>query len=250
VQERINEISNIIAQQEYEASKSYNDAIEKGRQFYTEGDYRSAIVQYEIASSAKPLERLPKDMLLEINNILIERSKNNLALYNKLILVADEYYQSRVYDKALEEYEKSSAAYPGEQYPFKMINRIKKEMEERAIVDLVTNPFSLAAGLEKKFSFKSIEMRARKNNYILIKAKKTSEKPPKVFINYGVDSQKSGGIVMKGIDSNDTKEYLLRISIHDMWYRKDNNWISLYSEGGDIEIISLQISQGDIVNIQ
>lgn len=247
---KIRETTDIINQETYVANQKYNEAIEKANRFFKDGDYRSAIVQFELASSVKPLEKLPKDKLLEINNILIERSKNNLALYNKLILVADEYYQTRVYDKALEEYEKASEAYPGEQYPFKMISRIKEEMENNAIVELINNPLVLSAGVERRFNFKAIEMRARKNNYILIKAKKTSERPPKIFINYGEGNQKSGGMVMKGIESNDTRDYLLRISIQDMWYRKDNNWISLYAEGGEIEITGLQISQGDTLHLQ
>lgn len=246
----IKETTDIINQQTHVANEKYNEAIEKANQFFKDGDYRSAIVQYEFASSYKPLEKHPKDKLLEINNILIERSKNNLALYNKLILVADEYYQTRVYDKALEEYEKASEAYPSEQYPFKMISRIKKEMENNAIVELINSPLILSSGVEKKFNFKAIVMSARKNNYILIKAKKTSERPPKIFINYGEGNQKSGGMVMKGIESNDTRDYLLRISVQDMWYRKDNNWISLYAEGGEIEITNLQISQGDTIHLQ
>jgi hypothetical protein len=71
-----------------------------------------------------------------------------------------------------------------------------------------------------------------------------------VFINYGKDDAKSGGFVLKGIESDESSDYLLRISIQDKWYRVDNNWISLYPEGGDIEITSIQISQGDIQTLK
>jgi hypothetical protein len=89
-------------------------------------------------------------------------------------------------------------------------------------------------------------MRLRKKNYLLIKAKKKSEKAPKIFINYGKDDTKSGGFVLRGIENEETTDYLLRISTQDKWYRLENNWISLYPEGGDVEISSIKISQGDI----
>ena len=229
-----------------EADKSYQDAIEKANQFYTEQDYPSAIVWYEKASEIKPQESSPKDRLIQINNLLLERMKNNLESYNKFIQAGDLAFQSQVFDQALEEFNKAATARPDEAYPPLMISKINKLMEDNAIIDLISTPIVLLDTTEQKYNFKAIDMRLRKNNYILIKAKKTSEKAPKVFINYGKDGLKSGGLVLKGMESDEVVDYLLRISIQDMWYRNDNNWISLYSEGGDLEITLMQISQGDI----
>ena len=127
-----------------------------------------------------------------------------------------------------------------------MIEKIRKQMEDNAIVTILEQPTIMTDAMEQRFSFNTIEMRLRKNNYLILKARKTTEKTPKVFINYGKDGQKSGGIVMKGIENEETTDYLLRISAQDMWYRIDNNWISIYPEGGDIEITSIRISQGDL----
>lgn len=248
--ERISQIAGILEQQNYEANKGYMDALEKAGRYYSEEDYQSAIKMYELASSLKPSEDLPKDRLIHIQNLLTERMKNNMDVYNKFLAAGDLAYQSLIFDRALEEFEKAMAVRPEEQYPAMMIARIKKMMDESAMVELVTDPVYLLEGVEQRYSFKIIEMRLRKNNYILIKAKKTSEKAPKVFINYGKDGSKSGGIVMKGIESDETIDYLLRISVQDIWYRTDNNWISLYAEGGDIEITKMQISQGDIQPVQ
>lgn len=244
--DRISQIEAILSQKAYEANKDYLDAIEKANQLFTEQDYPSAIIWYEKASETKPMESLPKDRLIQIKNIMLERLKNNLESYNKYIHAGDVAFQSQVYDRALEEFSKAAMARPDEAYPPLMISKINKLMEDNSIVELISAPVILLDTIEQKYQFKAIDIRLRKNNYILIKARKTSEKAPKIFINYGKDGQKSGGLVMKGIESDEVIDYLLRISIQDMWYRNDNNWISLYSEGGDLEISLMQISQGDL----
>ena len=228
------------------ADKDYYEAIDKGNELYTAQDYPSAIKEYEKASELKPLESFPKERLIQINNILQERHKNNMESYNKFIAAGDLAFQSNIFDKAIEEFTKASAFRPEERYPVMMIEKIRKQMEDNAIVTILEQPTIMTDAMEQRFSFNTIEMRLRKNNYLILKARKTTEKTPKVFINYGKDGQKSGGIVMKGIENEETTDYLLRISAQDMWYRIDNNWISIYPEGGDIEITSIRISQGDL----
>lgn len=226
--------------------KEYIEAIETGNTFFTLEDYSSAIRMFEKAAELKPMEDYPKDRLISINNIVQQRLKNNLESYNKFITAGDLAFQSNVYDKALEEFEKAGLMRPEERYPVLMIERIRKLMEDNAIISLSDDPVVLLDSEQKKYLFNAIDMRLRKNNYLLIKAKKTSEKAPKIFINYGKDDLKSGGFVLRGVESEETTDYLLRISTQDKWYRLENNWISLYPEGGDVEISSFKISQGDI----
>jgi hypothetical protein len=52
-------------------------------------------------------------------------------------------------------------------------------------------------------------------------------------------------VVLKSIRKGDITDYIIRVSAQDPWYRNDNSWLNLYAEGGDIEITSIQISQGD-----
>ncbi len=229
--------------------KEYYDAIESANRLFSEEDFSSAIVLYEKASALKPLEDFPKDRLIYIRNLQLARLKYSLEAYNKNIAAGDLAYQSNIFDKAIEEYEKAMAARPEETYPGLMIDKIRKLMEDNAMINLVINSVILTDAGEEKYKFSSIDMKLRKNNYIIIKAKKTSEKAPKIFINYGKDDLKSGGIVVKSVESDETVDYLVRISSQDKWYRVDNNWISLYPEGGSIEITGLQISQGDIQKV-
>lgn len=118
-------------------------------------------------------------------------------------------------------------------------------MSDHAIQDLYSETLVISEGNEKKFNFSAIELRLRKNNYILLKARSTGKTTPKVYLNYGKDGQKNGGIVLRSIDNNNISDYLIRISVQDKWYREDNNWISLSVETGDIEITKVQIAAGD-----
>lgn len=244
-QTRISTINSQMQEQLQLASKDYNEAIEEANRFFTLQDYISAMKAYETASALKPEEDYPKNKLIEINTILMERARNQADAYNKIIMKADLAYQDKVYDQAIDAYEEAKLAKPGELYPDEMIRKIRKYMEDHAMVDLVSAPLLITADTEQKFRFTPIEMRLRKNNYIIIKARKTGEIEPKVYLNYGIDGQKSGGIVLRSIKSDVTGDYLIRVSVQDRWYRLDNNWISVYSEGGDVEISRMQVAQGD-----
>lgn len=242
---QITAINSILAEQKQLADQGYNEAIENANRLFSLQDYTSARKFYESASALKPGEAFPKNKLIEINNILMERSRNQTDAYNKIIMKADQAYQDKILDQAIDAYEEAGIAKPDETYPYEMIRKIRKYMEEHAMVDLVSEPILITSDSEQKFKFKPIEMRLRKNNYVIIKARKTGETEPKVYINYGIDGQKSGGIVLRSIKSQETGDYIVRVSIQDRWYRLDNNWISIYSEGGEVEISRMQISQGD-----
>jgi len=243
--ERILEIEAMLEAQKQLADKDYDDAIETANRLFNLQDYTSAIKSYEKASVIKPAESYPKNKLIEINTILMERVRNQMDAYNKVINKADLAYQDKVFDQAIDAYEEAKLIRPEEVYPAEMIRKIRQYMEDHAMVDLVSTPLIIKADSEQKFTFKAIEMRLRKNNYIIIKARKTGETEPKVYLNYGIDGQKSGGIVLRSIKSQETGDYMVRVSIQDRWYRLDNNWISVYSEGGEVEVSRMQISQGD-----
>ncbi len=242
---RIEEINILLQEQKQLADKDYNEAIERADRLFAEKDYNTAVRFYESASALKPAENYPKEKLLSIRTLLQERSRNQMEAYNKLIMNADRLYQDKIFDQAIDAYLEAGLAKPDESYPSTMIAKIRKYLDDHAMVNLVSSPVTIESGDEKKFSFTPIEMRLRKNNYVSIVARKTSEADPKVYVNYGRSAQKNGGIVLRTITSDENGDFLVRVSIQDRWYREDNNWIAIYSEGGSIEISRMQIAQGD-----
>jgi hypothetical protein len=66
----------------------------------------------------------------------------------------------------------------------------------------------------------------------------------KVYLNYGKDNQKNGGVVLRNLSTKEN-DILVRISVQDKWYREDNNWISLSIEGGTFDVSRMDVIQGD-----
>jgi len=243
--EKIDEINKALALEKEQLETMYAGFITEGDRLLAGKEYPEARSAYNKASGLKPAEQYPKDKLAEINKILQEQAKALKEEYDKAIVVADNFYRQKVLDQAIESYEKASAIKPDETYPGEMIRKIKQYITDHAIKEVNTGAVTISAGEEKKFSFAVIEPRLRKNNYVLIHARATSGNIPKVFLNYGRDAQKNGGIVLRTISPGEGADYLVRLAGQDRWYREDNNWISIYTEGSDVEISRIQISQGD-----
>jgi hypothetical protein len=90
-----------------------------------------------------------------------------------------------------------------------------------------------------------VPVKDRKSNYIFFRAKNMSPNDYKLIINFGKDQLKNGGVVLKVPAGADLNDFVVRISAQYKWFSDDNNWITFYPEGGDIEVNLLQISYSD-----
>jgi tetratricopeptide (TPR) repeat protein len=244
-QARINEINNILAANAQAQQEAYEKAIAMGDEYLSQQDFKNAKVQYQNAIGIKPAEQYPRTHLKMVEDALLAKEAELKAAYVQVIAKADNLYTKKILDEAIDAYMEASAIKPDESYPVNMLNQIKKYIAEHAIYDLLTTPVVITNNTEKKFDFTPVDFKMRKNNYIVLKARVLSETKPKVYLNYGRDAARSGGIVLKSIQNNNLNDYIIRVSAQDPWYRIDNNWIKLYSEGGDIEVTYIQISTGD-----
>jgi tetratricopeptide (TPR) repeat protein len=242
---KLSEINTALAAQKEEQEKMYASYIADGDRLAEVKDYNGARSAFTKATGIKPSETYPKQRITEINKITEEIELAQKAEYTKALGEADKLYNSKIFDQAIDAYEAASKINSNDPYPLQQISAIRKYMSDHAIQDLFAEVFLITEGTEKKFTFSSIEPRLRKNNYILLKARSAGKSTPKVYLNYGKDNQKNGGIVLRSLDKNEIKDYLIRISVQDKWYREDNNWISLFVETGDIEITKVQIAAGD-----
>jgi len=119
-------------------------------------------------------------------------------------------------------------------------------MAERAIVDINKDPVLIPSNTTKKFTFEPVPVKDRKGNYIFFKAKNASqEKEYKLILSFGKDGSKNGGIVIRIPAAEAQNEFIIRISAQYKWFSDDNNWITIYPEGGDLEVSLIQISHAD-----
>jgi len=242
---KINEINIILLQIEKEKQKAYELAIVKGDNFFSEEHYEKAQIAFQTATNIKPDEQYPKEKILELNSIIAQIQKARQQAYDIAIADADKFYNSKIYDKAIQSYLIAAEKKTDETYPIEMINKITKIISENVIVDINKEQIIIPENTEQKFSFEPIPVKERKSNYILLKAKNTVERNFKVILNYGKDNSKSGGTLIKIPVSSEVKDYIIRIGAQYKWFSEDNNWISLYPEGGEIEVSLIQISKGD-----
>jgi hypothetical protein len=242
---KIAEINSSVVAQKEELDKMYNSYVSKGDELASAKAYAGAKSAYTKAAGIKPTEVYPKQRLTEITKTMEEIELARRAEYTKALGEADKLYNSKIFDQAIDAYDAASLINPGDPYPSTQVSKIRKYMTDHAIQDLSSQTLTINEGDEKKFTFSAIEPRLRKNNYILLKARSTGKSTPKVYLNYGKDGQKNGGIVLRSLNKSTINDYLIRISVQDKWYREDNNWISLFVETGSIEITKVQIAAGD-----
>ncbi|NVO19307.1 MAG: hypothetical protein HXX13_06375 [Bacteroidetes bacterium] len=243
--QRIGEINRIIALDKEQRDNQYLGYLNQADALFKEGnDLPEAQKQYQRASSIKPEESYPRNKADEIAAILISTARNEKAAYDLAVSEADYAYGAGTFDLALAAYAKALKIKPGEIYPGQMIARIRKFMIDNAMVVVNSDNFILKSDTEKRFGFKPVAVNQRKNNYLLIRARTSGDVQPKLYLNYGVDKLKNGGIVIKNIEGGLLTDFVINISLQDKWFREDNNWLSLYSENGDVEVGSVRISHG------
>ncbi len=230
---------------EEQKEKAYELAIAKADNFFEQENYEMAKLNYETASDLKPRETYPVDRLKEVNEMIMLRRQVLQEEYDKAIADADKFYASKIYDNAIESYREAAMIKSDEAYPVEMIRNIMKLLSERAIVDVNREPLLIENNTTEKFTFPPVPVQNRKSNYIFFKATNKSENDYKVILSFGEGSAKNGGVVVKVPPGSEENEFLVRISAQYKWFSEDNNWITLYPEGGDLELGLMQISNSD-----
>lgn len=243
-QQRITFINNLLALNKEKRENQYAEYLGQADNHYSKQDFAAAQKEYKMASELKPDEAYPRERNKLIAEMLMAKSRETKAAYEGAIADADKAYKALIYDQAVLLYSKALEIKPGEIYPGQMIARIRKNMMDHSIVEITTQDFILKNDTEKRFSFLPVNVAMRKNNYLVIRTRISGDSQPKLYINYGRETSKNGGVVVKNINSEMLNDFVINISIQDKWFREDNNWLSLYSENGDLEVASIRISQG------
>ena len=242
--EKIDEINKIFLTKQT-INESYNKMLLVADRVLSSKDYERAKELYQRASEIKPEEKYPKDKLTEIEKI-IKGFEAHKQLYSSTILKADDLYELKQYKEARDLYKKARELYPIQKYPNLRIAEIndllRAEEYAKAIGDI--NKELIEKRTEKKFTFTPITDK-KGNNYVLIEAKNLSHKPYKVLVYYGKDDERSGGLVFDAKEHDKVEKYVVRVGAQENWFKRQNNWISIQPLGGDLEVYSIQILQGN-----
>jgi len=68
-----------------------------------------------------------------------------------------------------------------------------------------------------------------------------ADDPGAVFMSYGKGSAKNGGYILPIPNEDRPKDYFIPIGSQYTWTSEDNDWISLTTQGGSIEVIKVKV---------
>jgi tetratricopeptide (TPR) repeat protein len=241
-QQKIVEIDDILDRLAAERQQRYDEAITKADVYFTQGNYKDALIEYKIARSIKPEENYPLAKITESERIIEEELKVIRGQYDVVIAEADNLYNSRIYDKAIQSYQQARSMLPDEPYPIEMIKKITKYLDDNAITDVVKERIVINSEVTERFEFDPIPVNVRKSNYVLVKARNLTKQSFKMIFSYGGDNGKNGGFVVQVPQDEEMNDFIIRVGNQYKWFAEDNNWMSIYSQNGDIEISIVRIT--------
>ena len=120
-----------------EINKQYQDKMIEAKKSFDKKDWPNAKKIYNEASSIKPMERDPKDRIIQIDGIIAKEQANEQN-YNKLIADADQALTAKDFDLAISKYRDALRIKPSEQYPNEQITKaekLKSEATQQALKD-------------------------------------------------------------------------------------------------------------------
>lgn len=246
--------------------KNYANAIQQGDTYFDNKDYEAALKQYSDAIALKPDEKYPSERLktTQAELDILEKINNEYNLYAK---EADALFEAEQYNDAISKYTQAKLIKPKETYPTSQIalveNAIKEvarkaeqerlasviETDEKA-AKLMENPIrtlgngqiNLTKGSNTRLNFKAIQKNARENSVLVIKAENMSaENNVRIVLNFGLGYTLQGGVVVNMLAEKGSHYYIIDIANESNWVNKDNDWITLLSENGNISINEIKI---------
>lgn len=242
VKDKLLEISRIETIANGEKLKKYKEAIDLADALLKQEDWQGAVQSYNQASEYQPKEQYPKQRITELNEKLQTLEAQLLASYNSSITEGDKAYQTRSWDVAMDNYLQAARAKSSNNLAENQISKILSFLEGKLVLTLTPPSSALVPEKEMKLSFTPLEISKRRNNYLIIRMKNSAAGSPRLYISYGINEQKNGGIVFRSIlKGNKFTDYVVKFGNQDRWYRLDNNWITLTVEGSPLEIESLKI---------
>lgn len=247
---RIAEIDRILARL-LGVEQTYKDAISDGDKYFRLENYIRARDSYRRALEIKPNEKYPKDKLAEIERI-ISSQVGESASYNAAIEEADRYFTQRQFFQARDSYQEALSIRSNEDYPQKRIIEINEllamssEMNafyNRGFMDVSNVREVIKNNNEKRYYFVPFDRR-RTGSYLMVKAENLSNKNIRLFVNYGKDQSRHGGFTVTIGGDTGVQDLKIDISNQRRWISDKGNWISIYPQGGDMEILQIQIYFG------
>lgn len=247
-QEQLTIIKDIFEQNAITIQNKYNQYITNAKNLFILKQYEAAKNVLHEAEKLKPEEDYPKQKMIEIDSIIATNYSKAKTEYDNFIKEAENYYKSKVYEKALESYQKANKILPTEEYAKEKIFEITDLFNEATLTIINKTSIKINPGEITQLPFTPIPFKNRESNYFYLDIQNAKiENNLRLFVNYGKDQIKNGGVVIRLDDNNKNNIHLIKLSSQYKWFSEDNNWINLQVEGGSVEIGVIKITKGIIL---
>ncbi|MBE0650272.1 MAG: hypothetical protein IH595_05465 [Bacteroidales bacterium] len=123
--ELINQTLGAIEQQK-EVDEKYTVTVKQADSLMNQKSYELALKEYQSASGLKQNENYPKEKIKEVNTILLQMEKEKEQRYQKVLSSANEFFQSKDYQEALQQYKTALSIKPDETYPRQQIQQCQQ----------------------------------------------------------------------------------------------------------------------------
>lgn len=242
---KISEINQLIEIREQQKEELFITNVAKADSLFREKKYSEAKTAYNHALSLKPEEQYPQNRIRECEQQIEEAARKIQAEYEEKLAAADQFYRNKAYDKALNNYRMAIKLKPDEEYAYKMTDNITGTINNHLLQEINSQKTIIKSGNEKRFEFDPLPIKDRKDNYIYLKAKNMEEKEFKAILSYGSAKGKNGGAIINIPAGADEQVIVIRIGSQYKWFSENNNWISIYPEGGSLKVGTVRICRND-----
>ena len=240
--EKLGVIAGFYEEIQRQKLQNYNNAMFSGDLAMDNNKFVEAIKQYNIALTNKPGDAEASQKLALAQQNEDNRVKALEDEYNHYITQGDAQFSTKNYDKAIEFYTKAINVNTGNPYPSNKIKQISEMLAANKLVELVHSNTLVKANDSKRIDFQPIDIAVRRSNYISIKANNLGTKPVVLYISYGNNTKENGSFTVK-VPAKADNDIIVRIGSQYKWFSEDNNWIEIYPENGDVEIVSMEITK-------
>ncbi len=226
---------------------AYQKAIDEGERNFGSKKWEQAKTAYQQASEIKPEELYPKEKLAEINSILENERMKKQKEYDRYIADGERFYGTKYYQEAILSFEKALYVFPFEKYPAEMIDKIFELIKKNSMVNILGSKVTISHNNEEKFNFDPLPYKDRKESFVLLEIKKLNpEQKVKLYVNFGTNNSQNGGYSFHLRNKEGYNSYFVNIGRQVRWVNKDNNYLSILPEGGDVEVKLIKISRNGI----
>jgi hypothetical protein len=240
--QRLEEIENLSGKLEQQQD-NFSRLIATADRSFSGKEYQEAKTKYMEASAMFPEEEHPKDRINEINLIFKADYLKDQQAYDKAIADADKFFAAGELGKSMDSYKQAKFLIPDETYPDQMIAKILQILDDNAVRKLVTSAVMIENGQQREFKFAPMAYADRNSSMLFIQAQNQGDIAFKLFVSYGKGSIKNGGYSIPIPAGSEMKEYLIPLGNQHNWSSKDNDWISLTTQGGSVEVRRLEITK-------